>query len=661
MRVLFPGRFTLAIATAALLGLCAPRCLYAAAGPLRLSGTFMQYWDEMMSWPTDRWRAVLDSMKAARMNTVIVQTLMSENTDGTLHSFIGPDGQPDATETILNYADTNGFRVFLGLYSPNWNHDMLGGSFLLETQSRMATVARQAWDRYLSGNRHRSFAGWYIPYEPWTADYTPAEVSRLRSFFQSIDASCRLVSGEAPLAISPFISGARPSPCRVEQLYIQLLDQSGIDILLPQDSVGAQQWETGIGQRVAPYFEAFRNACQSTGVTLWANLESFRISRGVFGPCDAFRLRKQFDATAPFVEEFVTFDFLHYMNPVVFLNSWDQARRARMQQLYSDYKAAFADHDYAPFAEPSLAATISGTNLLLTWQGNPGDQFRVNVRSNLSDAAWTPLDAPVLADASRFSLRDAVPPESPARWYRVEKLPTLTIPETMVYIPPSTFLMGTPANDTNRSPSELSPFPVTLTRGFWISQFEVTQSEYQNLLCTNPASMKANLECPVENVSWREATNYCARLTERERDALRLPAGYIYRLPTEAEWECAARAGASTRFTFGDDPSPLRDYGWYGVNSGSTTHPVGQLQPNPWGLYDLCGNVLEWCTDWIDTQPDGPVTDPVGSTDGSYRAVRGGSFALPWLSCRSSWRAGYTPSQRNGYLGFRVVLVQTGQ
>ncbi len=590
------------------------------------------------------------------MNTVIIQMQVVENNDGSLHSYISPAGQTDATETILNYADTNGFRVFLGLYSSNWNHDMTGSNYLFETQSRIGVVARQSWDRYLSGNRHKSFAGWYIPYESWTANYTQAEVDRLRGFFQAIHASCQLVSGDVPLMFSPFISAGRPSPCRVEELYRQILDQSGIDILMLQDSVGAQQWETNIVQRAAPYFQAFQNACKSTGVKLWANIESFRISNNVFGPCDIARMKKQFDASGPFVEDFITFDFVHYMNPVAFLSGWNQVRRAQMQQLYADYKAAFADTDYAPFARPPLSASISGHNLLLKWRGVPGDQFQVQTKSNLADTAWTPLGAQVFTNASEFSASNTIPSDTRTRWYRVQKLPRLQIPDSMVYVTPGTFLMGAPTNDPNRLYYELSQFRVILTRGFWINRFEVTQSEYQNLTCANPSSNTGDLEYPVDNVSWRNAMDYCALLTQQERAALRLPEGYVYRLPTEAEWEYAARAATTTWFSFGDSEALLTNYAWCSLNSGHVPHPVGQLLPNPWGLKDIHGNVFEWCWDYIDTAPTQLVTDYRGSTNGVYHAIRGGAFSFPWVDCRSSWHIGYSAASIPTGVGFRIIL-----
>lgn len=646
------------IAAAVWLVGCAGSTALAAPGPLRLGGSFIQYWDEMQAWPPDTWRAVLDKMKEAGMRTVIIQMLAFEQTDGSIRSYLTPSGQTDATDTILGYADTNGFQVFLGLYMPNWNHDMLGAAFLLETQSRMAAIAQQAWDRYLSGDRHASFAGWYLPYEPWTADYQPAEVSRLRSFFQSVDAACRQAAGDRALAISPFINSTRASPCRVEHVYGQLLDQSGLDIVLLQDSVGAQQWDTGIPQRVAPYYEAFRNACEATGVRLWANLESFQISGSRYEPCDAARLKKQFEGAGAYVDEFVTFDFVHYMNPVAFLSGWDEARRTRMQQLYADYKAAFVDADYAPFARPALSARAANGQLLLDWRGAPEDGFEVQVTTNLAAAAWIASGAPVGSNGSSFSMTEPLPEGGAPRWYRVRRLPRLHVPDSMVYVAPGAFVMGTPTNDPARTANELSPFQVTLSRGFWMSRYEVTQSEYQNLLCTNPASVTGDLERPVDRVPWRSAMDYCALLTAREREALRLPDGFVYRLPTEAEWEYAARSGTTNRFAFGDEPDELPSHAWYDENSGSSLHPVGQRQPSVWGLNDIHGNAFEWCWDWIGSAPTGPAVDFRGGTNEFYHAIRGGAASYPWTYCRAGWRTGYSVLSSPTQVGFRVVLAE---
>ncbi|HNV00092.1 MAG TPA: DUF4434 domain-containing protein [Verrucomicrobiota bacterium] len=629
----------------------------AAPTPLRLAGSFVQYQSELQTWAPETWHAVLDRMRDLRLNTIIIQMLERENHDGTTHSFIGSSGLRDATEIILDYADAHDFEVYLGLYLPNWNHDMTGGEFLAQTQGRMASTAQRAWARYQAGLPHRSFAGWYIPYEPWTADYQPAEVARLKSFFRGIAAACAVISGDAPLAISPFISNQRPSPCRVEKVYRELLDQTGIGLLLLQDSVGAQQWETDIVQRVAPYAQAFKNACDAAGVRFWANLESFRISDGVYMPCDALRLRRQFDATAPYVERFVTFDFLHYMNPVAFLSHWNQARREGMQRLYADYQTAFVSADYDPWASPTIAARLRGEQLTLIWEGNAGDRFQLQSMTDLL-GVWTPVDAPITTNQTGAFLADTSPAPHRTRFYRVQRLSRLEMADSMRWVPAGEFVMGTPAEDTNRTAGELGQFRAGFTRGFWISRHEVTQSEYQNLMCTNPAAYATNLDCPVERVSWHEAMDYCARLTQQERQAGRLPDGFIYRLPSEAEWEYAARAGTSSAFCYGDDPALLGAYGWHSGNSGLRPHPVGELAPNSWGLEDVHGNVFEWCWDWIESSPPEPVADLIGTITGPTRAVRGGGWSFPWVNCRCSWRAGYPPVARHSFLGFRVVLAQ---
>jgi formylglycine-generating enzyme required for sulfatase activity len=161
----------------------------------------------------------------------------------------------------------------------------------------------------------------------------------------------------------------------------------------------------------------------------------------------------------------------------------------------------------------------------------------------------------------------------------------------------------------------------------------------------------------VEQVSWNEAVSYSAKLTGKEKAAGRLPVGYEYRLPTEAEWEYACRAGTTTLFSFGDDESKLGEYGWYGSNSGNTTHPVGEKKPNGWGLYDVHGNVFEWCQDWYGNYPGGSVTDPQGPATGSSRVVRGGYwYSSIARSFRSEYRNGWWPGDRSDGVGFRPVL-----
>ncbi len=150
------------------------------------------------------------------------------------------------------------------------------------------------------------------------------------------------------------------------------------------------------------------------------------------------------------------------------------------------------------------------------------------------------------------------------------------IPGYMVWIRPGTFTMGSPSGEKHRRDWEGPQTKVTISRGFWMSKYEVTQAEYKAVMGNNPSYFKGNNK-PVGKVSWNDAVAYCAKLTEQEKAAGRLPGGYEYRLPTEAEWEYACRAGTTTRFIFGDDESQLGEYAWYASNSSNTTHPVRRV------------------------------------------------------------------------------------
>ncbi len=226
-------------------------------------------------------------------------------------------------------------------------------------------------------------------------------------------------------------------------------------------------------------------------------------------------------------------------------------------------------------------------------------------------------------------------------------------------IPAGTLTMGDASGDDDETPHE-----VTLTKPFKMGVHEVTQDQYEQVMGVNPSEFKG-ANNPVEMVSWEEAVEFCRRLSELPAEKA---AGNVYRLPTEAEWEYACRAGTTTKYSFGDDESDFGEYGWYRENSGRTTHPVGSKLPNAWGLYDMHGNVWEWCQDRYGDYPSGSVTDPSGATSSSLRllartatssslrVVRGGSWLNTADDCRSANRSRDLSSYRfSRGLGFRVV------
>jgi len=226
--------------------------------------------------------------------------------------------------------------------------------------------------------------------------------------------------------------------------------------------------------------------------------------------------------------------------------------------------------------------------------------------------------------------------------------------------------MGSPMNEAGREGQEVQ-HTVSLTQGFWLSDHEVTQAEYKDVVGRNPSSrLQSNpndlgLEFhyrnhPVDQVSWEDAVAYCKKLTERERVAGHITSLYAYRLPTEAEWEYAARAGTQGA-RYGD----LDSTAWYNINASRQTMPVKSKTPNAWGVCDMIGNVWEWCSDWYSPGSFGSasVVDPLGPDGpepGSSRVIRGGSVGDDAGSARAAKRSGADLRFRGAYVGFRPVL-----
>jgi formylglycine-generating enzyme required for sulfatase activity len=218
-----------------------------------------------------------------------------------------------------------------------------------------------------------------------------------------------------------------------------------------------------------------------------------------------------------------------------------------------------------------------------------------------------------------------------------------------VWIEPGTFFMGSPDSENDRSTGE-GRHQVTLTKRFFLSEAPCTQSQWEAVMGSNPSHFKGT-DRPVENVSWNEAVEFCRKLTKMHQEAGAMPQGWSWRLPTEAEWEYAARAG-----TTGSRYGELNAIAWHTDNSGGETHPVKQKAANVWGLYDMMGNVWEWCGDWYGEYPTGSVTNPTGPSSGSDRAFRGGGWYFGARNCRSASRCRDEPGLRCAHRGFRSVL-----
>jgi formylglycine-generating enzyme required for sulfatase activity len=307
----------------------------------------------------------------------------------------------------------------------------------------------------------------------------------------------------------------------------------------------------------------------------------------------------------------------------------------------------------------------------LTVIGEIGKVYSIEYVTDLTDPAesdWRCLEYLQLP-ASPYLWADKSAPATGKRFYRAREFPAST---NMVFIPPGTFRMGSPADEEDREDWEGPQTAVTISRGFWMGKYEVTQGEYLELMGNNPSAYQlphypGDTTHPVEMVSWVDATNYCTKLTERERVAGRIGPNAVYRLPTEAEWEYACRAWTSTRFSYGDDPGYTNLTNYAGLpnygNQDCWTDPVGQRLPNPWGLYDMHGNVQEWCEGWwSDRLPGGIALDPQGPTTGEDRVIRGGSFHywIPGITAHIGRSARRSMSGTDGggapWIGLRAVL-----
>lgn len=214
-----------------------------------------------------------------------------------------------------------------------------------------------------------------------------------------------------------------------------------------------------------------------------------------------------------------------------------------------------------------------------------------------------------------------------------------------VLIPAGSFTMGSDKSRDNEKPAH----KVTITNPFYLGKYEVTQPQYEVIMGMNPSGFK-NPKNPVEKVTWYMAVEFCEKLSKKT--------GKTCRLPTEAEWEYACRAGSDTKYCFGEFSKPLKEYAWFKKNAAGKTHEVGQKKPNDWGLYDMYGNAWEWCQDWYDQTfyANSPEKDPKGPETGKWRVLRGGSWYEPDSALKSSTRARIKPKVTDTNYGFRVCV-----
>ena len=326
----------------------------------------------------------------------------------------------------------------------------------------------------------------------------------------------------------------------------------------------------------------------------------------------------------------------------------------------------------------SLALQLTNGNVQLGISGTVSNACTVQYATNLTQPNAWHYQANFQLTSSPALFLDTNQPPSRVHFYRVftQQLPTNVVPvANMIWVSPGTFIMGSPTNEAQRDSDE-TQYTVTLTQGFFMGKFLVTQGDFQALVGFNPSYFNTNngysqnLNLPVETVSWDMATNYCALLTQQEMSAGRLPANWSYRLPTESEWEYACRAGTTTALYYGNSlRSGMANFnGQYEYDAAigtitnsagiflAQTTPVGSYEPNAWGLSDMCGNVFQWCLDWYSNYPSGSVTNPAGPATGTFRVFRGGGWDAPGLLCRSAQRTFYYNYGELNDGGFRIVL-----
>ena len=320
-----------------------------------------------------------------------------------------------------------------------------------------------------------------------------------------------------------------------------------------------------------------------------------------------------------------------------------KARATEAARVEAEKKAE-ADRAAAKAAKEERVKAVEAAR----WEREEADRKAREVASALEEAqkmAELERAAAKVAEEERLKAAEAArlasPPKAGDRMV-VEIAPGMQM--AFRWCPPGTFTMGSPESEKARDNDE-TQHQVTLSKGFWLAETEVTQGQWKTIMKSNPSRFKGSDQLPVEWVSWDEAKEFLKKA--------QAPAGMALRLPTEAEWEYACRAG-----TTGPYAGELAEMAWYIDNAGDKTHPVGTKQANAWGLRDMHGNVLEWTRDWYGSYPAGELIDPGGPPSGVHRVPRGGLFSANATGCRAAYRFSFGPALRSRfYMGFRPALV----
>jgi len=323
------------------------------------------------------------------------------------------------------------------------------------------------------------------------------------------------------------------------------------------------------------------------------------------------------------------------------------------------FRAALVVSEAGPGHRPNPGAVVNSS-------ARPIDQEK-QARPELASGEETnqaPDEAP--GTIAKKSTEPGVPRKTIAKSRETPKRITNVFGMKLVLIPAGEFLMGSPDSNKEAQNDEKPQHRVRITQPFYMGATEVTQGQYRAIAGQIPSAFTGSDDLPVDSISWDDAIAFCNTLSVRVGLKQYYAHGGApstdeggYRLPTEAEWQYACRAGSTTRFGFGDDAANLGEFAWYKDNSGGRTQPVGQKRPNAWGLYDMHGNLWEWCTDWYDAKYYGqsPDTDPPGPSKADARVILGAGWSSGSESFRVADRGWFAPGRGKSNHGFRVVRV----